>query len=510
MSIKGLNNTELMQILAKDWQPDQAEAITEFAARWQICLNSAGKIEQPEANALRFNLHLTGLRLHGAENVACLAIGSTGENANLIGAQVKSFWYKTNSTDRMVFLLALSDEAYEQAKAALPQVRCLRLRPEQILSVLQSCEPLSRLKQLIRDQYSRHQLLPYNITMPVKENMFFGRQNELERLFNEPSNSFAIVGAGRLGKTSLALEFHRRLVGENDSRSTRKFHVDFFDCIEQTSDGVARFLAKEIDPSKRSSEMTIHDLAFFLRFQAHKLGGPIELFLDEVDRVCHLQAFDILTMSTRRGVCRLVMCGRGNLLRTLMTENSPLNKRVELIRLLPLDEESASKLLIEPILDLGFEVVNQDKLLQQVFHWTGRLPHLLQFYGTRLVNLALAEGSNVITPELIDKVRSAFETVQLFAEQLEKLSDATTRIMAEHLLTDGRRHFTLPGVQEIGRQRGINLSNAQTLEICNDLVISNVLMWHEDAYYIANQSLVHYARKMRFLDNQPKNAHLPF
>ncbi|MEK7256909.1 MAG: hypothetical protein AAB316_19295, partial [Bacteroidota bacterium] len=180
-----MNNTELMQILAKDWQPDQAEAITEFAARWQICLNSAGKIEQPEANALRFNLHLTGLRLHGAENVACLAIGSTGENANLIGAQVKSFWYKTNSTDRMVFLLALSDEAYEQAKAALPQVRCLRLRPEQILSVLQSCEPLSRLKQLIRDQYSRHQLLPYNITMPVKENMFFGRQNELERLFNE-------------------------------------------------------------------------------------------------------------------------------------------------------------------------------------------------------------------------------------------------------------------------------------------------------------------------------------
>lgn len=510
MSIKGVTNTELLQLLAKGWGPEQREAITEFATRWQDCLNSTGKVELPEVNTLRFNLHLNGLRLHGAENVACLAIGSPGEDANVIGAQVKSFWYKTNSTDRMVFLLALSDEAYEQAKAALPQIRCLRLRPEQILSVFQSCEPLSLLKQLIRDQYSRHQLLPYNITMPVKENMFFGRQRELDKLFYESTTSFAIVGAGRLGKTSLALEFHRRLVKENDSRATRKFHVDFYDCIKQTSDEVARFLAKEIDPSRRSNEMTIHDLAFFLRFQAHKLDGPVELFLDEVDRVCYLQVFDILTMSARRGVCRLVMCGRGSLLKTLMAENSPLNKRVELIRLLPLDEESASKLIMEPLRDLSFEVANQEKLLQQVFHWTGRLPHLLQFYGTRLVNLALAEGSNVITPELVDKVRGAFETVQLFAEQLEKLSDATTRLMAEHLLTDGRRHFTIPGVQEIGRQRGINLSNAQTLEICNDLVISNVLMWHEDAYYIANQSLVHYARKMRFLDNQHKNAHLPF
>ncbi|MDX2042770.1 MAG: hypothetical protein SF097_16240 [Acidobacteriota bacterium] len=510
MSIKGINNTELLQLLAKGWPPEQAGIATEFAARWQFCLRSSGKIEAPEQNALRFNLHLNGLRLHGAENVACLAIGGSGENANNIGVLVKNFWYKTNSTDRLVFVLACSDDAYEQAVAALPQVRCLRLRPEQILSVLQSCEPLSRLKYLLREQYSPHQLLPYNITMPVKENMFFGRENELDRLINEPSNSFAIVGAGRLGKTSLALEFHRRLLRENDSRATRKFHIDFFDCIEQTSDGVARFLAKEIDPSKRSSEMTVHDLAFFLRFQANKLGGPVEMFLDEVDRVCHLQAFDILTMSARRGICRFVMCGRAMLLRILMTENSPLNKRVEMIRLLPLDEGAAGKLILEPMEDLGFDIINQEKLLQQVFHWTGRLPHLLQFYGTRLVNLALASGAKVIVPELVDKVRSAFETVQLFAEQLEKLSDATTRIMAEHLLTDGRRHFTLPGVQEIGRQRGINLNNAQTLEICNDLVISNVLMWHEDAYYIANQSLVHYARKMRFLDNQPKNAHLPF
>ncbi len=510
MSIKGLNNTELLQLLAKGWQSDQAEATTEFATRWQACLNSTGKIDQPEANALRFNLHLTELRLHGAENVACLAISGSGENGKVIGDQVKSFWYKTNSTDRMVFLLALSDEAYEHAKAALPQARCLRLRPEQILGVFNSCEPLSRLKQLILEQYSRHQLLPYNITMPVKENMFFGRQRELDKLFYESNTSFAIVGAGRLGKTSLALEFHRRLLRENDSRATRKFHIDFYDCIKQTSDEVARLLAKEIDPSRRSNEMTIHDLAFFLRFQAHKLNGPVELFLDEVDRVCYLQVFEILTMSARRGFCRLVMCGRGSLLKTLMTESSPLNKRVELIRLLPLDEESASRLVMEPFQDLGFEVINPEKLLQQIFHWTGRLPHLLQFYGTRLTNLALAKGENIIAPELVDKVRSAFETVQLFAEQLEKLSDATTRLMAEHLLTDGRRHFTIPGVQEIGRQRGINLSNAQALEICNDLVISNVLMWHEDAYCVANQSLVHYARKMRLLDNQPKNAPLPF
>jgi hypothetical protein len=502
--------TELIQRLAEGWKDERDDFAQEFVARWQAHLRAEGKISHGGENVLHFDLNLSGIRLHGIDNVACLMISGDGTGS---GRAVWDFWHQVNSTDRLVFILALSERADEQARAALPNVRCLRLRPEQICEVMVSCEPRERLKALIRDQFPRHQLIPYDITQPVNENMFFGRGQELDRLCYEPETSFAIAGAGRLGKTSLGVQFHRRLVREHDPRAQRKHQVDFYACTDRTSDGVARFLAMEIEPSRRSHEMTTQDLGKFLRHQFHKHDAPIELLLDELDEVCQVEAFDILTMAARRGFCRLILCGRGNLLKAVLNESSPLKGRVELLRLQPLDKESAQSLILEPLNDLGLKIKEQDRLIEQVFDWTGRLPHLLQFYGKRLASLALAEEPHIVSTHHVDKIRNEFETAQIFARQLDGLADAQTRTLALQLLHEGNRFLTVSQVQEIAERRGIHLDYSRAVDVCNDLVINNVLAWHDNAYSIANHSIVHYARKMRLQDGLPQPGpfmtHLP-
>jgi hypothetical protein len=497
MSLKTLSPTELLQYSAQGWNAGRDEFVREFVARWLNALR-ATPFSQPDQinitneNAFQFQMDLSGTRLHGADNVICLAIGGSGAT---IAKAVWSFWHRVNSTDRLVFILALSDDAFDQAAEALPNVRCLRLRPEQIIEVLISCEPREKLKEFIRQQIPRHQLIPYNITQPVNSNMFFGRQAELDRLFFESDTSFAIAGAGRLGKTSLGLQFHSRLVREHDPRAHRRKHVDFYDCTDKTSDGVARFLAMGIEPSRRSNEMMTHDMLNFLKHQRQKNDGPLELFLDELDQVCHTAAFDILTMAARRGICRLILCGRGKLLKTVLSESSPLKGRVELLRLQPLDLTSAQNLVIEPLYDLGYKLKDQTRLLEQLFDWTGRFPHLLQLYCKRLTQLAMTD--NIVSADQVTQISSDFETAQIFARQIDSLSDHRARKLAIHLLQDGRRFLTVPQVQAAAARLGFDLDRSQTVETCNDMVINNILAWHEDAYSIANHSLIHYARKLR-------------
>jgi AAA+ ATPase superfamily predicted ATPase len=492
MNLKQLTSLELIQRAANGWKAGSADYAQELVSRWRTSLSAGGQSVQIDENTIHFDLDLTGIRLHGIENVACLMLAGDGTGA---GKAIWDFWHRVSSPDRLVFLLSLSDLAHLQTRNTLPDVRCLRLRPTEIAAVLNSAAPRLLLKEFILRQFPRRQLIPFNITLPVNNNMFFGRQHELDRLCYESETSFAIAGPGRLGKTSLGLQFHRRLVREHDRRVSRKFRIDFYDCLDKTSDGVAKFLAMKIEASSRSFNLTTSDLIKFLKYQAYKNDGPLELLLDEVDDVCKTEVFKLLTVAARQNVCRLVLCGRGNLLKTVLNEGSPIKGRVELIRLKPLGEEPARKLILEPLTDLGFIINDRDALLKRVFHWTGCLPHLLQYYGKYLAALAIEDGAEAIGPELVAKIRQSFETAQVFAEPIESLADVQTRAIAIYVLQDGRRFFTTSQVQEIAARHGIRIEPARALDICNDLVINNIFAWLEDAYSIANHSIIHYARK---------------
>ncbi|MCI0338378.1 MAG: hypothetical protein L0226_12415 [Acidobacteria bacterium] len=494
----------LLNRLSDGWEPDHYGLAKEFIQRLKEHLRAEGEIKEINRDAIRFNLDLSGIHLRGMEDVVCLLLG--GDGSSTYGA-ARQFLTEVNTVGRLVCLLPLTFPAYEAAKSALGQSRCLLLNPDRIREWMDSNLARDYFKHLLWRQVSRRQLVPYSILLPVQGNMFFGRRGEIERLRDEPDVSFAIAGPGRLGKTSLVLEYQRQLVHERDPRATRKFYINFFDCNDSSDDGIARFIAMHIAPSSRSDRVTNDDLVQFLRRQYSLHHGSLELLLDEVDLVCASRAFKSLAKAARQNICRLVLCGRSNLLKIALSPDSLLECRVELLRLQSLDHDSARELLICPLSDLGFSLDQPDRIIERLFRLTGRMPHLLQFYGKKLANLAIEEGTDIITQEHLDTLRWDFETAQYFISPLGDLTDLESHLVALSLLKDGRQVFSVPLVREIAAKYELHLSYARIGEICNDLVINNILAWDEGAFRLANESLPYYARQMKLLDGQLKDAY---
>ena len=499
---------DILNRLPAGWTPDHCGLAQDFVHLWKLQFKSSGEIKRIGENILHFDMDLTGIRLRGMDNVACLLISGSG---SLLTSVIREYWERVNVPGQTVFILAFSAEANQQVQNVPRYARCLVLNSEQILAAMNSTEPHVWLKQQLRQQLSLNQLIPYDTTHPAVGNMFFGRKHELDRLYYEEDTSFAIAGPGKFGKTSLGREYHNLLVRRQDPRIKSKFFINFYECTgkDKTEEGLARFIAIKIRNSSKSDKVTADGLLRFLKQQYSLIGRPLDLLLDEVDEVCHLEAFDTLAKATRERICRIIVIGRGRLLNTILARKSLLAGRVELIRLQPLDPESARNLILEPLTDLGFKAVQQERFLKQVFQLTGRLPHLLQFYGKKLANLAITEGAEIISLKQVDAIRLDYETAQFFTEQLTGLTDGETRLVALSLLKDDSLYFTISTVQEIAARLGLHLNQPRALEICNDLVINNVLLWNKNAFCIANGLLRHYARTMKLLDKWSLNALQP-
>ncbi|MCA1634365.1 MAG: hypothetical protein LC802_11900 [Acidobacteria bacterium] len=288
-----------------------------------------------------------------------------------------------------------------------------------------------------------------------------------------------------------------------DGRMSSQFRISFFDCDPAPANSVSRFLAMHIASSRRSAEMTDAGLLNFVKYQSNALGAPLDLLLDEVDLVCESEAFKALGAAAREGYCRLVLFGKGVLLKTILSESSLLDCRMQLLHLGPLDAGSARKLILLPLRDLGFRIAGQEEFLERVLSLTGRLPYLLQFYGQKLAQLALEEQTDTISLQHVETLHADFATAQYFVKPLNELRDAQTRLVGLSLLKEYRREYSIPAVQEIyERVAGTRLSHTRTSEICNDLVINNVLAWQgPSAFRIANEGLYRYAHDMGYLTN---------
>ncbi|OGW16669.1 MAG: hypothetical protein A3G93_00460 [Nitrospinae bacterium RIFCSPLOWO2_12_FULL_45_22] len=498
MTDREVSISALLNKLADGWSASHRSLLDEVILRWEKRFDTRVQVKDIDENICNFVTYLSKIRLRGMYRLPCLIVG--GKTSDLTPA-VKKFWEKVKCPGRIPFVLTLSDIAYQQALYVVPRSDCLLLPPDQVLSLLDSADPQDTLKAYLRQQIPIRRLNPYTILHSTDGNMFFGRSKELDRLRYEKDVSFAIAGPSRIGKTSLLKQYNREMIREGDSRVAHIREVDFHDCQDRTPNGVARFFAMEINPSNRSNRMTAEGLVNFLKYQRSEHGHRLELLLDEVDEVCQGGAFNCLGKAAKEGICRLILSGRGSLLKMALSSHSPIGHRLDLIRPEPLDTESAKKLILEPLMDLGFRVIGVDQIIHDVFHLTGRLPHLLQSYGNKLVDIALVEGTDTISIEHIDRLKWDFEFAQYLTSPLQDIVDPKGRLLALSLLKESHRDFDIPSIQKFAEGLGFNLDYQKTKEMCNDLVIHNILAWNQGLYRIATGALSYYAREMRFLDD---------
>ncbi len=261
-----------------------------------------------------------------------------------------------------------------------------------------------------------------------------------------------------------------------------------------------------LDPSRRSHDLKADGLLDFLRYQARRHEGMLNLLLDEVDEVCTSKAFEYLGEAAKLGHCRLVLSGKAKLLDLMLFPASPLQHRLKLLKLSPLEEDSARALLLEPLQSLGFTLIEEAKLVNQIFHLTGCLPNLMQYFAEKLVSLALEEGRLEIHPAQVEALEWDFETAQFFLGPLLELRTVELRLLAFALLGEKTHEFNLDYARHLASRLGLTLDERETLLICNELIINNLLAWSKGSYHIANRALVDYARRTGILETGFREA----
>jgi len=477
----------LIERLGQGWRASHAEVAKDFISRWKDHLSCDVAAKESADSHLGFTCDLSSIRLRGMESVPCLLVGGDGKGTKEL---TEEFW-RGVGLDRTPVLIATSEASLSAARAALPPGRPLVIGPQAALRLLESPAPLACLKQELRSQIPRRNLIPFNIEHPAKGGMFCGRQKQMRCLRSE-SASFAVAGPARLGKTSLLLRFRQELVREGDPAAQSTFNITLYRC-NRSSEGVAQFIALAIDGRKSNSEISTDRLENFFRYWSNHFRRPIDLLLDEVDEVLHLDVFDTLEMIARIGYCRLVLAGKSRLLNVMLDQKRALAGRLSLMRLDPLTPSETETLFLGPLEDLGLTIKDRQRVLQVVEDLTGRMPHHVQFYGRALSHAALDRGSDVDVAGLYE-VRDAFETSAYFLGPLVSLPDPHSKSLAMALLNVPRQALTAPQVLSIAGTHGQILSIDEVWRICNDLVIETVLTWNRGLVEIANGTLIHHAK----------------
>jgi hypothetical protein len=190
----------------------------------------------------------------------------------------------------------------------------------------------------------------------------------------------------------------------------------------------------------------------------------------------------------------------------MLNSKSPLDCRLDLIQLEPLDERSATELILRPMADLGFRVESEEGIVNYVLRMTGRLPHLVQLYGQKLAQLAIQEKTDTISPALLETLKWDFMLAQYYINPFCDMKDPQLRAVGLSLLRHTGRNFSIVDVQRIAARAGLRLDYVRVREICNDLLINNVLVWNNGSFRIANEGLYFYANEMGFLDTALKEA----
>jgi hypothetical protein len=480
----------LVDKLACGWRATSADVARDFLFRWKSAFQGEVETNEIGDSWLRFTADLSVIRFRGMHEAACLMVAATDGSVKVA---IQDFWSRVRAPGKAAFVIALSDESASIAKVQLPSGRYVLLGPCDCVALLGSEEPASWLREAIRRQIPINRLIPFDTEHAAEGHMFSGRSRQLRRLEEEDTSSFAIAGPSRIGKTSLIRRYHRGLKKAGGSEALAHFFIDLQRCEDKSPDGVARFIMLHVDGRSSSARLTSDRVEPALAYWRDHHGMPVGLLLDEVDEVLTEDTFRSFAAAAKGGFCRLVMGGKGVLLRTMLHSEHFFQCRMQLLRLDPLNDIEATELLTGPIEDLGFRLSPRREIIDKVLQLTGKLPHLLQYYGRCMVQAMIDHPGETAGQALLEKVRDSYETFTFFSGPLFETRDAKSRFVALSLLGRTPCPLRLEQIQVIVTEDGLNLSSLELWEIVNELVILNVLAWDRGAFQVANEALHYYA-----------------
>ncbi|MBM3237888.1 PEGA domain-containing protein [Candidatus Poribacteria bacterium] len=344
-------------------------------------------------------------------------------------------------------------------------------------------EPRKVLMRSILEQIDLTVVSPYVTAGPVPENMFFGREGEIKQILQRlDSNSIAIIGGRRIGKTSILQRLYRDFMKPDNNwyplyanLQIVNNYKDFFDQIRIDW----KFEAKEDNYSPRQ----FYDLASHFAEEQEK--QTVVFLIDEVDDLLGYDVnnqetlFETFRALSQNNKCRFIFSGQRVLNRQTHDSHSPLFNFCINIPLSYLDEKSAERLITEPMATIDVEIENQQQVVREILDISSCHPFIIQYICNRMVSLISNEQTRRITIENLHQVADSSEFKMEFIETIWGRCEPLEQLII--LLMIGEEHvfFTESDIRVALVKTGVSVSEEDLTDAINNLQINSILQQNE-------------------------------
>lgn len=313
-------------------------------------------------------------------------------------------------------------DVHRQRQTVLP-VNIVTIGPRFLLRLARSVEPIRVLNRAILNQSDLTKVSPFILSNATPTRMFFGRAAEAATILGTvATNSVALLGSRRIGKTSLL----RRV---RDSLAEANYAPFFGDCQTVKTWADFALLAKREWDVETSDSFSPQYLGQLVQALAAGSDKPVVILLDEIDQLLEWDRtnregsvpeafFRACRSLSQRGDAQFVFSGERVIAQRVWDPESPHWNFCRPISLVQLTRAEATALLIQPLKSIGIRISDDTRFGDQAWRFTSGHPQIVQYLGDRLVR----------------RLDSVADRTELQLEPSDVISEAETYEFAEHYL----------------------------------------------------------------------------
>jgi hypothetical protein len=261
--------------------------------------------------------------------------------------------------------------------------------------IIVALEPQTVVRHLVLSKINLINVSPFITTGPTSENIFFGREKELQEICQHIATiSYAIIGGRRIGKSSLLVRLHRV------SLPATGFRTIYHDCSSTPT--YEAFLTAAIYDWKLEPPCDV-PATFGDLLQSPPSDKPLVLLLDEADKLVptdraqNWRLFNALRALANSDRAQVVLGGERTLRDALQDPTGPLFNFANEMLLGPLDFHAVEELVTRPMKQLEINLVGEKSIVDRIWGFTSGHPNVVQRICHRLIERLNEQGTRHIT-----------------------------------------------------------------------------------------------------------------
>jgi hypothetical protein len=282
-------------------------------------------------------------------------------------------------------------QAHRKAQIFLP-TNIVMLSPDHLENMARQRRPVERLMDSVLAQSDLTKVSPYILNNATPARMFYGRERETATVLQTiQTNSVALLGSRRIGKTSLIRRLQQEL-------GKARFQPYFGDCQTVRTWSDFADLASRNWQVDLPADFKPSHLASMVAQLKERGDGQVIIILDEIDQLIDWDQhhatdsvpeafFRACRSLSQERAAHFVFSGERRIASRLWDPQSPHWNFCREVQLTQLDQTDAISLLVEPLRAMNIEIIRPVEFESQAWTRTSGHPQIVQFLGDRLIRL---------------------------------------------------------------------------------------------------------------------------